>query len=700
MIRRLPIALRLGAAFALLLALLAGVIVQSLQQTGRVAASTRLLASTSLGQVVLANQAEQAAQSAAQELHSLFIQNDRDGRVATYTRMDQDTARLQQALDAMLQPGRTDPAIAARVVATRTTFTEAFGRTVDEVELDSAGAGSRELMAKETLPALKAMMAALQALVEHHTEQASVTLAEIADIERNSRFNTVAFGAAAVLLAVLSSMLITRSIAEPLVKAGDLAREVAAGRLDSPLPAASSDEVGQLVNSLDTMRSGIAQREQRITELAYRDSLTGLANRTLFMDRLGHAVAQCARGSGRMAVLLMDLDRFKAVNDSLGHGGGDELLKQVALRLQEVLPRSSDTLARLGGDEFAVLLGQVDEVGASLVARRVLAALEAPMALHGQWVDVSASLGLACYPEDGQDAPQLLAHADTAMYAAKQAGSGYARFDAAMAGASAHGLSLLSELRRAIDQDELMLVFQPKVKLGSGDGVHAAEALLRWRHPERGMVPPDQFITFAERTGFIRNLTRWVIAAACKQLAAWQAEGHAIRLNINISTRDLVHQDLPGFMATQLARHALPAARLCLEVTEGALMHDPDHALASLEALHQMGLELSIDDFGTGYSSLAYLKRLPVQELKIDRSFVRRLDVDTGDALIVRSTIELAHNFGLRVVAEGVETESVSQHLKAWGCDEAQGYLFSRPLSAEDFGHWLRAEEGAAAVAA
>jgi diguanylate cyclase (GGDEF)-like protein len=698
-VQNLPIALRLSLAIGLLLGLLALVIVLALRQSGWVAASSRQLAESGLRQVTLARHAQTEALAGASHLHTLFLLDRQAQRIPVYALIDRSKAALDSALDA-LSGGARDAEGAktmARVVAARARFADAFGHTVDTVELDLALA--RPLMAEQTLPALREVLDALDALAALETERARARLAEIGTVEQDSRQLILELGALAVFIALASAVLITRSIARPLAEAARVADDIARGQMQTPLPPAGRDEVGSFLRALQRMRNGLAEREARITQLAYRDPLTGLANRTLFTDRLGQAVSAAQRTGQPLSVLLLDLDRFKNVNDVLGHDTGDQLLVKVARRLGERFVRGSDTIARLGGDEFALLLPTQGSEQAQVVARQMLKLLETPIALQGQTVDVNGSIGIASFPEHGDQAAVLLARADTAMYVAKHGRSGHACFAPDMERTADHGLGLLSDLRRAVDDDQLALVYQPKMPLRDGRCA-AAEVLVRWRHPQRGDIPPGQFIPFAEHTGFIRAITAWVLAHALDQLAQWRARGLDLTLSVNISTRDLTQQDLAALVREGLQRSGVPANRLCLEVTEGAIMDEPVRALEVLQTLHEMGVSLSIDDFGTGYSSLAYLKKLPVSELKIDRSFVMQLDRDEDDATIVRSTIELAHNMGLRVVAEGVETEAVLQRLRHYGCDEAQGYLISRPQPAEAFARWLAGHADAAAQCA
>ena len=511
--------------------------------------------------------------------------------------------------------------------------------------------------------------------------------AEYTRLERTLIMLTMAGSAIAALVAVLTA----KRLAMPLRQLARTARRLERGDYRGQIDVQRDDEIGDLAKAFDSMRDGISKREQEIRRLAYWDSLTGLPNRAQFVLLLDESLAEAKRREHAVFVLMMDLDRFKHVNDVLGHNFGDAMLRAVAERLMlkvtEVYP--SGHVARLGGDEFAVLLSATTVEQAQVVAAAILRALEAPLSLEDQTVDIGAGLGIASYPDNGSDPEALLSMAEVAMDYAKMRNDGAIVYEPAMDTASAKSLGLLTELRGAIERDEFRLHVQPKLRLDTGQVV-GAEALVRWAHPERGNVFPDEFIPFAEQTGFIRVLTRWVLdrsAALCRQLAQ---EGIHLKISVNLSTRDLLDQDLPAKFRDILERHELSPASFCLEITESAIMDDPVRAQTTLEGLHAMGVELSIDDFGTGYSSLAYLKRLPVDELKIDKSFVLNMESDIGDTKIVRSTIDLGHNMGLRVVAEGIESEAVWRLLAALGCDEGQGYFMSRPIPADKLADWVR----------
>jgi diguanylate cyclase (GGDEF)-like protein len=498
----------------------------------------------------------------------------------------------------------------------------------------------------------------------------------------------VGLGFISLVATIVASAFIARSMTRPISVLSEVAQKIEQGDYSHPIEIDRADEIGRLASALNHMRQGIAAREAKIGDMAHRDVLTGLPNRALFHDRVEQAIKSAPRGNQTPTILLMDLDRFKDVNDTLGHHVGDLLLQEIAKRCAAVLLRESDTVARLGGDEFAVLLPVGDIQGAQVIARKILSALEQPMTLEGQQVIVGGSIGIASYPEHGDEIHTLLRHADMAMYAAKRSSGGYTIYDPRYDRQSRQRLSLMSELRRAVERDELTLYYQPKIDLSTGEVAHV-EALLRWMHPERGFIPPDQFIPFAEHTGYIKTITQWVITKVLLQLADWRARGITLNVSVNISARDLLNPELLAMFNSLVDEHNTWLQWLSLEVTESAIMVDAAHAQSMLQFFKDIGLRLSIDDFGTGYSSLSYLKKLPVDELKIDRSFVIHMATDRDDATIVRSTIDLGHNMGLKVVAEGVENEAAWEMLKAWGCDLAQGYYVSAPVPPGELVEWL-----------
>jgi diguanylate cyclase (GGDEF)-like protein len=424
---------------------------------------------------------------------------------------------------------------------------------------------------------------------------------------------------------------------------------------------------------------------RQMEEIEYRalyDELTGLPNRTLVRDRIEQAILAARRNGTTAAVMLLDVDRFKEINDALGHETGDLLLQELGARLDAEL-RANETFARLGGDEFAILLPTASAEDATLLGTRVHVALQKPFALRGLPLEVAASIGVAVYPDHGEDVDTLLQHADVAMYVAKEAHAGTAVYDAEQDTNDADRLALAGELRRAIETEELVVYFQPKAELETGR-ILGAEALVRWQHPERGFIPPNEFIPIAERTGLIKPLSRYVLAAAIDQCAAWHAAGLELQVAVNLTIPDLLELELPDQIAALLERKGVAPEQLELEITESTILADPFRVRVVLNRLNDMGLRLAIDDFGTGYSSLAYLRNLPVHTIKIDRSFVMGMSEDASDATIVRSTIDLAHNLGLEVVAEGVESQEVWDTLRAQGCSLAQGYFIAKPAPPAD----------------
>jgi diguanylate cyclase (GGDEF)-like protein len=425
---------------------------------------------------------------------------------------------------------------------------------------------------------------------------------------------------------------------------------------------------------------------------ALHDDLTGLPNRRSLYERLAAEMIKVSTGE-EFSLLLVDLDRFKEVNDVMGHQSGDDLLRQVAARFAREV-RSEDLLARLGGDEFAVLVGGRGGAEAGLeIARRLSDALCQEFVLSGVPVHVEASIGIARYPMDGSDATTLLRCADAAMYAAKDLSTELELFDGKRDHHSPTRLKRLGELRQALDRGELVLHYQPKLRLESGT-IPGVEALVRWQHPEHGLLPPGEFVPLAEQTGLIKPLTSFVLRAALQQVSTWRRAGHDLSIAVNISERSLLDPDFPDEVTCMLLDAGVPPHRLELEITEGTIMADPVRAAAVLRRLDDTGVVLSLDDFGTGYSSLSRLRELPISEIKIDRSFAARIETDERDFAIMRSTIELGHNLGCSVVAEGLETAAALQRVTSLGCDTGQGFHIARPLDAAAISDWLAERQG------
>jgi diguanylate cyclase (GGDEF)-like protein len=426
------------------------------------------------------------------------------------------------------------------------------------------------------------------------------------------------------------------------------------------------------------------------------DALTDLPNRLHLATVMKRRFEHGRSAANQAAVLLINLDRFKEINDTLGHRAGDELLRQIGPRIKLALP-ADGVIARLGGDEFAVLLPDVDGNGAVRVAGAIVDILQAPFRLDGFNLEVEASIGVAVYPEHSGDPEQLIRHADIAMDFAKGRNSGVEIYDAEQDRHSHRRLSLLSDLRSALGNGEVVLFYQPKIDLGTG-GVTGFEALVRWQHPEFGLIPPAEFVPFAEHTGLIKPLTSFVLRTALAQARVWTSAGRPTPVAVNLSARVLHDGAIAAEIEALLTEFALPADRLELEITESAIMADPNRAKRVLEQLHAMGILLSIDDFGTGYSSLAYLQGLPVSEVKIDRSFVMRVIDSPRDRVIVRSTIDLTRSLGLRSTAEGIEDEETLDWLRAAGCDQAQGYHIAMPMPVGEATAWLESHSASAAT--
>jgi len=428
--------------------------------------------------------------------------------------------------------------------------------------------------------------------------------------------------------------------------------------------------------------------EETIQYLAYHDVLTDLPNRAVFYDRLQQCILTSYREKKPMSLLLMDLNRFKEVNDTFGHQSGDLLLRQIGPRVRRCL-RESDTVARMGGDEFAILLPNTRIEGASLTARKILKVLEAPFVLGEVTIDIGVSIGIALYPDHGEEGDTLVQRADTALYMTKEAGGGYMVYAPDHEQNSPRRLSLSGKLRRAIEYGELSMHYQPQVNLKT-NRVVCLEALSRWVHPELGSIPPDQFVPLAEQTGLIKSFTQWVLKTVCRQHEEWRDAGLNFPISVNLSQKNLQETQLPDQVAEMVRIGRVPSGLLEFEITESMIMANPMRAIQILTRLNTIGIPLSIDDFGTGYSSLGHLKKLPVQKIKIDKSFIIDRIEHRNDIVIVQAIINMSHRLGLEVVAEGVEDQLTKDRLAALGCDSAQGYHICHPLPADELTQWLK----------
>ncbi len=520
---------------------------------------------------------------------------------------------------------------------------------------------------------------------------------------------TVIFTSILVVLGTFVTVMITRRIVAPIRNVATIAREISEGQLGRRMEVASHDEISDLALSFNqmidhlreyrgqvedyrrTLEEKVDQRTRQLKEatehafqLAQHDMLTGLPNRAMLTEHLHHALAQASRHERRVAVLFIDLDHFKNINDALGHDTGDIMLRSTAARLLDSV-RESDTVARLGGDEFVVILPDADnERDTSAVAHQILDALARPFELTGKEFHISCSIGISLYPEDGSDATSLVKNADTAMYNAKDSGRNTYRFYTPdMNVRVMERLKMESSLRRGLERNEFFLVYQPQVDLADG-AVIGLEALLRWKQPDEGLISPARFIPVAEESGLILPLSEWVLRTACAQTKYWLDQGiDPGRVAVNFSMRQFEQQNLVQLVAQILRETGLDARYLELELTETLISRNPGKAIATLSALREMGVDISIDDFGTGYSSLSYLTRFPIHKIKIDRSFVLGIGNDPSDEAVINAIIAMAHSLGLTAIAEGVETEAQLAFLRAHGCDQIQGFLFSRPLPAE-----------------
>lgn len=675
---------RLLLAFATLLALLLLVAAITLSRLNDLTAGMREFVDHQARLAFLAQRVNQHAQEAAIQLLRLLHTQDRERRVPLYAAMDAALAASDGALGGLERAaamGHELDADVARLIETRRQYGDAFQETVERIEIEGLPQARRHFEEKTDV-LLKGLLGETLALAGHQQDLMQVEVARLDAATSSARLVVLLIAVAALLTGGVLAVLIARGIARPVHEAVAVAETIAGGEYCCPVPAGRGKEMGALMRALDTMRVSIASREERILRLAYEDTLTGLPNRTRFMEALAETV-----GTRSGALLLLDIDRFAPINNALGHEVGDRMLREIAQRLRQLVP-AEHLVARLGGDEFALLMAGMDHAAAAHRARAILDGLRAPLLLDAQRLDVEASIGIVVFPDDGTTVTALIRRAELAMGLAKRRHDGFA-FGGDVADEPPHEqLALIGEMREALVRDQFVAYFQPKLDLASGR-IKGAEALLRWRHPEKGLVPPGRFIPFAEQTGFIREITPWLLRHVVGQAAEWHRDGLEIVTSVNLSTLDLACPTLVADIRGLLDETGLPARLLCLEITESALMDDPEQALRHLDEMAALGVQLSIDDYGSGQASLAYVQKLPVHELKIDRAFIDRVNDNPKNAAIVRSTLLLCRELGLSVVAEGAETPDELSWLSANQCDIVQGYGIARPMPAAEFRGWV-----------
>ena len=634
-----------GLGFTIVLLLMIALTTVGLLRMANINARLEQIAKENNAKVALAHEMKDALRDRAVITHTITLLTDPFEQNTEYVAFNDHGGAFTSArsrLEAM--PLRSDEADVLKRMRGLTAKTQPLVIQAVELAMKGKSTAARDLLRTEVIPAQKLVALEINELLRLQQQETETAVAEARAAYENTRLLMLLFGGTAALIGLAIAVVVIRNA---------------------------------------------VRQAKSLQHQAMFDSLTNLPNRALFADRLQQAILVGRRETQPFALIAVDLDRFKEINDTLGHHIGDQVLVQVAERMRACL-RESDTVARMGGDEFSVLLPTVAQVeGAEAVAKKILTAFKQPLDVGGRNLDIGASLGIVMFPQHGEDADKLMREADAAMYNAKRTHGGFKVYSADIDQNNDERLMLQADLRRAIANNELVLHYQPKIDFQT-DRVSGVEALVRWQHPKLGLIFPDKFIPLAESSGLIKSLTYSVLRMALEQCELWHKDGLALSVAVNISAINIQDPEFPDQVAMLLKGMTVPATRLELEVTETAVMTEPVRAVECIKKLRTLGVQVAIDDFGTGYSSMAYLKELLVAKIKIDKSFVKDMAANHHDAVIVRSTVELGHNLGMKVVAEGVESQVVWDKLKALGCDSAQGYYMGRPVGADKFTEWLR----------
>lgn len=689
---------RLALGFGVLVVLMLAALAQAVFQIHHIKGVTQRFATGDMQRLLRVQALSLQTEGVGNALIRL-INAPLETRVKEYADVDARNRRIDGIVESLANDMRDDdqgPNL-QRLVQWRAAYAEAFIATADEIEAGNRD-GALRLLEDRVNPALKTLLLESNAILARERERIEQRLDEAQRL-----FDRVALGVAglsflAVVLAVWLGVRTTRSVVGPLATLERSAKRIARGDYTSRVPTTRTQEVDRVGMALNTMTDAVAQRERDIAHLAYHDPLTGLPNRVALLTPA--ADTQQAPN----CLVLMDLARLKAINETLGYTTGDTLIQQTAERAHLALQQASadgligarPMVARLSGGSFAATFCAPDRAAVETLRERIEVAMGAPVHCSGHSVDLSLTYGLADAGEhaqpDGKTLPvdTLLRNAEVALHSAKRSAAGFAWYSERQEAARLSHLGLLSDLRQAVATSQLQMWLQPKFSLTTGRAV-GAEALVRWQHPTRGFVSPAEFVPFAEQAGYITMVTQWMLEQALRTLAVWAPTHPELSIAVNVSTRDLQHKGFAERVARMVDASGVPAKRLRLEITESGLMDDPTHSVALLHALRDIGTPLSIDDFGTGYSSLAYLQKLPVSELKIDRSFVDKIDQSPGTQKLVRAMAEMGHGLDLMVTAEGVETEAERDTIKRLGCDVMQGYLASKPLHGEKLQAWFDA---------